>query len=263
MLIIKYRSHGLRLGHACFLSEEEIKKEEYKHQHCDLVYIYGVNTKIDKGHFLRTQHTLIKDLTPDEDSIFNSFGKSLRRHIRRSLKNQKVRIIFYTSQELTKSPEILIICKELFERMYASKEKRVVFNEKMAKALVKTGYLVVSMAYYKEKPIGFCAVLLDGLYARRWISAFDFRNNPDDSQVYGAAHKRLDWEVMVWCKSKGVTQIDLGGVNSFDEPNGIASFKLEFEKNNKITYDNYVVPTSIAGKVALWFMRKKTGDDRK
>jgi lipid II:glycine glycyltransferase (peptidoglycan interpeptide bridge formation enzyme) len=61
-----------------------------------------------------------------------------------------------------------------------------------------------------------------------------------------------------WCKNEGITQFDFGGVNSFDEPNGIAQFKMKFEDNNRVTYNNYLVPNNFLGKIALKiFMRKR------
>ena len=72
-----------------------------------------------------------------------------------------------------------------------------------------------------------------------------------DSQVLSRTHKRVIWDALLYCRSKGVTRFDFGGVNSFDEPNGIAKFKLEFEHENKVTYRNYLVPRTLLGKLAV------------
>ena len=258
VLIVTYKQSILRIGHACFLSDDDIAKEDYRKKKCDIVYLYGINDTPRDGTYLRTQHTLIKDLKPTEDDIYNSFGKSLRKHIRRSIRDDNINIRIYSPKDLKKNNNVIDICKMLFEKMYASKGKKTAFNERMATALIGCEFLHVSVAYYNNDPIGFCAILVQGTNARRWISAFDFRNNPDMSQKYSDAHKRLDWEVMRYCKRIGVTQIDLGGINSSSEPNGIARFKLEFEKNNVISYKNYIVPTSFKGRTALmyWRLRK-------
>ena len=91
-----------------------------------------------------------------------------------------------------------------------------------------------------------------------WISAFDFRNDVNDSQVLSRAHQRLDWELLLWCKDRGITRFDFGGINSFEEPNGIAQFKLKFESKNKVIYNNYLVPMNLIGRIALlYYMRGK------
>ena len=259
MLLITYKTKGIRIGHACFITSQDIINKEYKKEKCDLLYLYGINDVPKDGKYLRSQHTLMKDLSLTEDMIYNSFGKSLRKHIKRGLKNENISIKVYSPNDLNMDDKdsILNICKMLFERMYASKGRNVVFNMKMAKALIQKGYLHIPVAYYNNCPIGFCAILVQGTNARRWISSFDFRNNPELSQIYSDAHKRLDWDAMKYCKRIGVTQLDLGGINSYTEPNGIARFKLEFERNNVITYKNYVVPASLIGKIALMYMEVK------
>lgn len=255
MLIVTYKQNFIKIGHACFLSDDDIINEKYRSEKCDLMYLYGIKDTPREGVYLRTQQTLIKDLKPTEDDIYKSFGKSLRRHIRRSIRDDNIKIKIYSPNDLKEDINVINICKMLFERMYASKGKTATFNERMAAALGEREYLHVSVAYYNDDPIGFCAIIIQGTNARRWISAFDFRNNPDMSQKYGDAHKRLDWEVMKYCKRIGIEQIDLGGINSYSEPNGIARFKLEFEKSNVKSYNNYIVPTSLIGKVAMSYLR--------
>lgn len=249
MLMITYGKKGVRIGHACFLSEDEIKNREYRKHKCDIVYVYGTQIAPTEGKLLRNQNTIIKDLSFDEDEIFASFPKHLRKHIRRSYKDPNVRVIFFDSEEIQTNKEILRNCKMLFEKMYRSKNMETVFNMQMALAIAKAGYLWVGIAYIDDNPIGFSAFLLKDRYARRWITAFDFRSNFDDSQTYGDAHKRLDWEMMLLCKRNGASSLDLGGVNSFDDPNGIAKYKLEFENVNKVVYQNYVIPTSLLGYI--------------
>ena len=90
-----------------------------------------------------------------------------------------------------------------------------------------------------------------------WLSAFDFRNNDADSQVLSRGHQQLDYELLLYLKNIGIKTFDFGGVNSFDKPNGIAKFKMKFESENKVTYNNYLIPTNLLGKIALKvFFRK-------
>ncbi|MBR4235936.1 MAG: GNAT family N-acetyltransferase [Clostridia bacterium] len=257
MLAIKYRSHGIRLGHACFLTKNDIESKKYKKMKADLIWLYGLQDHPLDGKYLRTQHTVIKDIKPNEDDLFSSLGKKLRSHIRKSQREPNVRIIIYDSETIQNDASILQESKSLFEKMYASKGKHVVFNMKMAKALCQAGNLCICLAYYQDEPIGFDAILMEGNNARLWLAAFVFRDNPDEAQIYSDAHKRMDWEAIVWCKKMGIDYFDFGGINSFEEPNGIARFKMDFENNNKVDYMNYLVANSLIGKIALLFLRSK------
>ncbi len=257
MLAIVYKKYGIRIGHSCFFNEESILEEEYRKIPCDILYMYGLKTNLTKGYFLNDQHTLMKNLSPDDNEIFMTLGSHLRKHIRKCKSNKDVEISFFDSEQLKNRIDILKVCRELFQKMYASKGKTVSFNELMANALIEEKNLCIGLVEYKKVPIGFSAVILKGDCARRWISAFDFRNNKEEAQIYSDAHKLLDWEMMLWCKRQGALSIDLGGVNSFEAPNGIAKFKLDFEKDNKITYSNYMMANSLIGKVVILYLKNK------
>jgi hypothetical protein len=210
------------------------------------------------GVLYTQQHTLLKDLSPSEDEIFQSFGKHLRQYIKKSKSEQKISIEIYDAEQLKKTPSILFECKNLYEKMFKDKGMSEVFNDKLANIYINQQALCIAMAFDNRTAIGFSAVIYKEINARLWLAAFDFRNVDFDSQVLSRAHQRLDWELLRWCKNEGITQFDFGGVNSFDEPNGIAQFKMKFEDKNRVTYNNYLVPNSFLGKIALKiFMRKR------
>jgi hypothetical protein len=56
---------------------------------------------------------------------------------------------------------------------------------------------------------------------------------------------------------KNQVSFDFGGLNSFEEPNGIAKFKLEFEKENKVIYNNYLMPRTLLGRIAIKVFKRK------
>lgn len=206
-----------------------------------------------------TQHTLIKDLSPNEEILFQSLGKHLRKHIRKCEREHEANIEFYTSYEIISNKSILLTCKKLYEKMFADKGMNVKFNLKLAELYCKNNALVVGIAYIDDIPVGFTSLIYDSINARAWVGAFDFRNTDKNSYTLSRAHRLLNWKRMIWCKEQGIQQFDFGGINSFDKPNTIAKFKLEFEPENKVTYYNYLVPNNIIGKIALKCFLKGRG----
>ena len=141
--------------------------------------------------------------------------------------------------------------------MYSDKGLENTFNKSLAIKYCQENSLIVGVAYINDSAVGFSAAITDYTSSRLWLSAFDFRNDDADSQVLSRGHQQLDYELLLHLKRKGVQNFDFGGVNSFDEPNGIAKFKMKFENENKITYNNYLVPTNLIGKIALKVVTKK------
>lgn len=257
MLTVSYKKHGIRLAHIWFATDNEAN-EVYKLKNiADLIFLHGTNTVPDNGVLYTTQHTLIKDLTLSEDELFASLGKHLRKHIRKCEREDNVEIKYYESDEILANQEILKKCKYLYEKLFTDKGMSADFNTKLALEYCKLHALVVAICYAEKKPIGFCAMIIDENDARAWVGAFDFRNSENDSYFMARAHRLFNWQRMIYCKNRGVKRFDFGGINSFDEPNGIAKFKLEFESQNKVTYNNYLVPTNLFGKIALKFFFRK------
>ena len=188
-----------------------------------------------------------------------SFGKHLRQYINRSKKEEKLQI------EILKAGDIknkhFAECKLLYEKMFSDKGIPQIFNAKLAHCYDSNEALLIGMVYYDAVPVGFDAVIYGEKSARLWLAAFDFRDDATNSQVLSRAHQQLDWEIMCWCKEYGIEEFDFGGISNFENPNGIDNFKLSFERNNKVTYQNYLVGNSLLGKIAIkiFMMRKNRG----
>lgn len=253
MLTVTYRKHGIKLSHVWFASEEEIFSGAYKEGSGNLIFLHGTMTAPHGGKLYSTQHTLIKDLTPSEDELFASLGKHLRQYIKRSKNDAHIANSFYDPGMIRESPVVIDICGRLYDKMFADKGSLQHFNVDLANRYALANALYIGISFFGEKPVGFSAIVADENNARLWTSAFDFRNGEMDAQVLSRAHQRLDWEILLWCKRLGIRRFDFGCVNSFDNPNGIAQFKMKFEQNNRTTYDNYLIPNSVIGKIALAF----------
>ena len=247
---------GIRISHIWFASKEELSLELYKKEKADLYCFHGVSpdfSYLEKSGGV--QLSIIKDISLPEEDLFQTLGKHLRQYIKRSEKEKKAVIEIFDSTYLAKHPEIIVSCKTLYEKMFYDKGMKVKFNIKLMNKYILKDSMVIGFLKVDEEPVGFSAVIYKEKMARLWLAAYDFRNERIDSQVLSRAHQRLDWNLLLWCKNNGVKLFDFGGVNSFDTPDGIAKFKMSFEKKNKTEYYNFVIPNSVLGRLVVKLKR--------
>lgn len=256
MLQVTYKKNGLKVSHVWFASEVEIVEEQYRRQKSDIYYLHGVRKALVnfKG-IQKKQYTLIKNLELPEEDLFLSLGKHLRQYIKRSVKENLIGFRILEGDEILANPSIIDDCKKLYEKMFSDKGISSEFNRELFDAYATQNSLLLGVSTQNGRPIGFNAVIMNENDARLWLAAFDFRNDTLDSQVLSRAHQRLDWEMILKCKRQGIKSYDFGGVNSFENPNGIAKFKMAFEKSNRTEYYNYLVDGSLIGKIALTVKR--------
>ncbi len=246
MVICTYKKGPLKIEHRWFCESLADLKSN-----ADIIYIHGVGEKNNyKGASSGLQKTVIKDLSLPEEELFLTLGKHLRQYIKRSMK-EDVSIQIFDSHAFLADRGALDEIARLYEKMYADKEMNVKFNRALAIEYARAGALCIAVARIGEALVGFDAVIHDDKHARLWLAAFDFRNEAEDSQKLSRAHQRMDWELLVWCKNRGMVDFDFGGIASFDTPNGIDAFKMKFESNNKVEYYNIIKPNSIIGHIAM------------
>ena len=90
--------------------------------------------------------------------------------------------------------------------------------------------------------------------ARLYHSCSLFRDRKEEAALIGRSNKRLHWEDMLYFKNKGFTTYDWGGISSFDNPNGIDTFKLSFSgdvERDRHTYYNGQIPVTLKGRIML------------
>ncbi len=254
MLTVTYRKGVVRLAHVWFYENEDLSKIK-----SDLIFLHGLNEVPvclgkTKKH-IYAQNTVIKDLTVSEEEIWNTLGKHLRAYIKRNIK-ENVSIRFYDATSLKEDSSVLNDVGALFEKMYTDKGMENAFNHSLAQKYIAAEGLCIATASVDDAVIGFDAILYNSIGARLWMTAFDFRNEQNDSQLLSRAHQNLDWQMLMWCKQQGIEAFDFGGVNSFENPNGIAKFKMAFN-GEPVTYNNVIAANSPLGYVAVTAMKLK------
>ena len=254
MVFALYNKHALRLGHVWFATDENISALlSKKHTKADLLFIHGVNSSFIEENCtcikLSSQFSLIKHLNDNKEELWNSFGKHLKSYIKRS-QRENATVRFFENSEI--DGDLLKTCAKLYEQMKAAKGIPSTFNYTLTKCYAHQNAIVIALAYVDHVPVGFSAYILDDTHSRAWLTAFAFREDEFDSQAVSRAHQLLEWETMCYCCDRGIKSYDFGGIDNFDNPNGIDKFKMSFAKEGAcVTYDNYLVGVSPIGKAAI------------
>jgi len=264
MLNVSYRKGFVRIEHVWFTSAHKLILPAQSN--ADIFFFHGIeNCTLPFRQILVTkQLTIIKDLSPSTDEIWESLGKHLKQHIKKSSKEGTVLKLFHSDMLRGEGQsELLDGIQTIYEKIYADKGMKVSFNRKLVKQYINKDALLIAAEYIDGSVVGFDAVIFNNKYARLWLSAHDFRNKNCDSQIISRAHQYLQWTVLVWCKEHGIEYFDFGGISSFSEPNGIDHFKMQFEKENRTQYNNILAGRSTIGKliVALYARKNRVVGD--
>ena len=250
MITVTYLKNVIRLNHIWFADADDIARLAPKTRGADLLFVHGSEyTALPHSVRLSSQHSLIKNLDADENVVYQTFGKHLRKFIQRSA-NEGTVIRILSGAEITE--QVLDTCLRLYNKMKEDKGLPGTFNTTLAKQYAASGNLLVSHACIGDTVVGFKASIVDANHLRGWVSAFAFREEEFDAQVVSRAHQLLEWETMRHCCQNGIVSYDFGGIDSFENPNGIDKFKMTFAKEGqRVTYDNYLVGVSPVGKLAV------------
>lgn len=247
MVYVKYKKHGISIGHLWF--SESIVNESKP----DILYKHGQD-KMEGGDTV--QHTLITDLTEDEEKIYKKIRKNYRYEIRR-VEKENVQLEFYSAKEMSEKKELLSSFATTYNQMYASKGMNAKFNMPLVNEYMKKNAICFTIAYYNGEPLVFHSYIVDKYNARFFYSTSPFREKKDVATIIGQMNKALHWFDIKTFRNMGITQYDWGGIANPEEPNGIDQFKMGFGgKEND--YYNTIQGITFIGKVTVMMTKIKS-----
>ena len=186
-------------------------------------------------------HTLLLDLTQDEDALFSTFGKDNRYKIRRAATKDSG-----VSAFLDEPFDALDVFCRFYDEFAAAKGVGRV-NRKWLLQAASAGELILTHAGQAGEVHVWHAYVVSGSRARLLYSASLFREHDKILQaVIGRLNRWLHWQDMLEFKRRGVRIYDFGGLFS-DESSataaGINRFKEEFGGVRSLNYDCTVALT--------------------
>ena len=250
-MYISYKKHGIRIGQVWFEEAFEPKKEKLP----QLLLIHGCKEE-KQGSNVKNEifHSLVSDLTVEEDLLYSGIQKNVRYEIR---KNQKetVTVHVFDAEELQKNPQELHNLEEMYQAMYRSKGMKHSLNHEQMLQYARTGGLLLTEIRQEQTPLVIHSYLTDGKQVRLLHSVSEFREEGMDANLVARANKRLHWEDLKKFREMGMESYDWGGISNPENPNGIDSFKMKFG-GTPVTYYNVLEATGFLGKLALRLLNK-------
>ena len=232
-------------------------------QKCNTCCYVGISKLHDEKNTHIDYKSLISDISADSPDFYEDFSKTLRYDIRRSY-NDDISFEVFSPEQVLNNNALVNSLSKMYTEMYRKKgiEETVAVDALMLYA--SHGGIIVTSAKSKDETLVYHTYIVDGTNARLWMSCSVFRNNEDNKfrELTGRANKRLHYEDMLWFRSQGYKTYDWGGITSFDEPDGVDSFKMAFGGKRKEYFDETCIhsfPHKILRKITEWFIKHKSG----
>ena len=239
------KKKGLNIQHMWF------HVQEFNYQ-SDIIFIHDSDKKDDLNdcyYLKRVQKTVISDLTKDIEVLQKDINKNYRYEIRRAEKENILTTIFF-SKDMKKDSSIIDKLALYYEEMFSSKDIKSSFNRKLVEKYIEADCFMVSVAKNGNNELVFHSYIVDKNTTRLLYSCSLFRSHGVDKNLVGRANKYLHWCDIKYFKEHGYEIYDWGGITSFEKPNGIDKFKMEFGGKYVVHY-NYIIGVSRIGKIIL------------
>ena len=254
MVQITYKKKGISLTQVWFQPVTELVKD-VKTAIC---FYHGIPEKVQGKNMIASKfHTLMNDLTQDEEVLQSQINKNVRYEIRRNYKEECEYKVF-DAKILVTMPEVVTDFGEMYESMYHAKGLSATFNRVQMDEYIKADGVVITAIYAEGKPLVYHSYIVGKEQVRLLHSVSDFRSTDIDANLVARANKRLHWDDMCLFKNQGKKYYDWGGVSSLDNPNGIDSFKFKFG-GSPLTYYNVYQGRNFVGKLAITLLKIKNG----
>lgn len=243
-------SMGLKSADIWFASNED----EFKGIKADVLHIWGFPNEVYNG-ICNKQQTLIIDLKKSEEEIFNDINKTVRYEINRSIK-ENIKFNMYTSKQLNEKKELVDEFHVCYDEMYKEKDLDTRLNIESFERYIKNDMIYLSVASDEVENLVYHVYTYDNKKVRFLYSCSTFRASDDKKNIIGRANKFLHWKDIQFFKSIGIEIYDLGGICSYENPNGIDRFKINLGGKPK-SYYNITYGNTVAGKIGILGLKIK------
>jgi lipid II:glycine glycyltransferase (peptidoglycan interpeptide bridge formation enzyme) len=239
-----YKRKGLRFGEMFYEVESETKGK------VDILRILSSDKLTNFKLPAKEGHTLVIDLSHDEQALFDEMDKGTRYEVRRSM--SKDNLVYKYNNECS-NHDVQMFC-DYYNTFAASKNLRPVFRPRLDLLALDKRLVLTSSLGNDNSVIVWHAYFLCGSRIVLLYSASLFRQTDDSSlrQLIGRANRFTHWNDIVTSKRNGCLLYDMGGIditNRTDETQRIAVFKKGFGGSIVMNY-NYTLPKSILGYAA-------------
>jgi hypothetical protein len=219
--VIAFRRRGITIGEAYF---DEAPADV---ERVDLMRVVGAFSPPDEG--ARQLHTLVVDLSADEDALLEQMSKDTRSKIRRAMQKDPLEATAATEPTAAEVDEFA----DFYDRFAAAQSVSLAFRPRLH-ALAERGNLVLTAvadedgqvlvrhAYVAARRRGF--MLYSG-------SLLDQAGDSGARNLIGRANRLLHWHDIRLFKARGFDLYDFGGLDvtgRSEKTTGIARFKQGF-----------------------------------
>ncbi|QQZ07860.1 hypothetical protein [Heyndrickxia vini] len=203
--------------------------------------------------------TLQKDLTKDVEELFMDISKSTRKQIKQAQKDPNLKKFILVNP----SNEEILQFRDFYNQFAKLKNTYCCtpFHVETLKLLRDQNALIITkIENIDQQPLCYRVYVVNGKRSMPFYSASHYRltNDSNFKRLTSKAHRMLQWEDMLYFKSKGYQIYDSGGLTN---DINIRNFKLEFGGKIITEYSGYLSYTFLGNlvlHVRQWNMSKKS-----
>jgi len=254
MINVIYKKKGFKINAVWFCDDIDKIINSSK---ADFIFFHGVSSNNYKKAIINKQFSLITDLTMTLEEIFKQFNRTYRSQINH-VKNEDINCVTFDSMNLKNDSQLLSSFEKEYEDFVKLKGIPNTYNGPAMEQYIENRNVILTKAFKGEENYAQHVILYDNNTARILYSVSNFRIENLDSNFVGRANKYLHWYDIGCLKEKKINLLDWGGIQSFDNPNGVDRFKNGFG-GQECSYYNVILGKSRIGKLAVLLMKLKRG----
>jgi hypothetical protein len=197
----------IRYRHKSVLTLAEVWWEPVSVPHADITFYWGLHTPLP-GLPAERFHTVLVDLTSDEQSLRKKMSSTTAYEIRRAAKDHLVYRSWFAN-----SPAVLEEFASFYDNFAAAKDLEHVDRSKL-RIYSQSGVLDLSRVEASDgRVLVWHAYIRRGSYARLLHSASTFRAaaDPEERKLVSRANRYHHWTDIERFRPDGIHTLDLGG----------------------------------------------------